>query len=210
MKVIISIVFVCFNLLGKAQTGLETNYNLAYNGRNITVSYKKTIQNFALSSGLKYHINRIEHVPINTFFKNSAYANNFAEKIGVQIGLDYFLLKRQNYKLGIYYNNQLSYISQMIKALYVYEQLVPNPQSEFDFSYVKHENIFGPVFESEHTFGMVLETKLTSQFYTVLRAGIGVMFWKNTDSSVIFTSNLNQHGLLFTSFGNIGFGYVLN
>jgi hypothetical protein len=80
MKVIISIVFVCFNLLCKAQTGLETNYNLAYNGRNITVSYKKTIQNFALSGGLKYHINRIEHVPINTFFKNSAYASNFQKR----------------------------------------------------------------------------------------------------------------------------------
>lgn len=210
MKFNLTIFLVGIPLFFNAQTGFEASYNIAYNGRNINVSYKKTIQNFAVTGGLKYHINRSEHVPINTFFKNSAYASNFPEKIGAQIGLDYYLLKRQNYKLGIYYNNQISYISQMIKALYAYEQLVPNPQSEFDFSYVKHEKIFGPVFESENTFGMVLETKLTPQFYTVLRAGLGIMFWKNTDSSVIFTSNLNQHGHLFTSFGSIGFGYVLN
>lgn len=66
----------------------------------------------------------------------------------------------------------------MIKALYAYEQLVPNPTTEFDYSYVKHQNIFGPVFESENTIGVVLKTNISSQFYTVFRGGVGIMFWK--------------------------------
>ena len=197
-------------LFFKAQSGLESSYNVAYNGRNINLSYRKTIQNFDVFGGLKYHINQMENVPYNTFFKNSAYAVHFKEKIGVQLGLDFFLVRKPNYELGVYYNNQFSFISQVIKAYYAYEALVPNPQSEFDYSYVKHEKIFGPVFESENTVGVVFKTSLTPRFYTSLRGGIGVMFWKNTDSSVIFTSNLNQHGHLFTSFGSIGFGYVLN
>ena len=210
MKFISSIVLISMPLFFKAQSGLESSYNVAYNGRNINLSYRKTIQNFAVFGGLKYHINQMENVPYNTFFKNSAYAVHFKEKIGVQLGLDFFLVRKPNYELGVYYNNQFSFISQVIKAYYAYEALVPNPQSEFDYSYVKHEKIFGPVFESENTVGVVFKTSLTPRFYTSLRGGIGVMFWKNTDSSVIFTSNLNQHGHLFTSFGSIGFGYVLN
>jgi hypothetical protein len=167
------------------------------------------VNHFTISGGLKYHFNQIEKVPVNTFFKNSAYAVNFTEKIGVQIGLEYYILKRNNFQLGIYYNNQISFISQMIKALYAYEQLVPNPTTEFDYSYVKHQNIFGPVFESENTIGVVLKTNISSQFYTVFRGGVGIMFWKNTDPSVVITSNLNQHGHLFTSFGSIGLGFSI-
>lgn len=192
-----------------SQSFIESSYNIAYNGRNINLSYLKKVNNITISGGLKYHFNQIEKVPVNTFFKNSAYAVNFTEKIGVQIGLDYYILKRPNFQLGIYYNNQISFISQMIKALYAYDQLVPNPTTEFDYSYVKHQNIFGPVFESENTIGVALKTKLSSQFYTVIRGGVGIMFWKNTDPSVVFTSNLNQHGHLFTSFGSIGLGFTI-
>jgi hypothetical protein len=203
------IFFLVLNSCAFSQTYIESSYNIAYNGRNINFSYIRRVNNFDISGGLKYHFNRIEKIPVNTFFKNSAYAVSFTEKIGVQIGLEYYFLKRTNFQLGIYYNNQISFISQMIKALYAYDQLIPNPTTEFDYSYVKHQNIFGPVFESENTIGVALKTNLSSQFYTVFRGGVGMMFWKNTDPSVVFTSNLNQHGHLFTSFGSIGLGYII-
>ena len=207
MKFFIFLTSLLINCCLFSQSFIESSYNIAYNGRNINLSYLKKVNNITISGGLKYHFNQIEKVPVNTFFKNSAYAVNFTEKIGVQIGLEYYILKRNNFQLGIYYNNQISFISQMIKALYAYEQLVPNPTTEFDYSYVKHQNIFGPVFESENTIGVVLKTNISSQFYTVFRGGVGIMFWKNTDPSVVFTSNLNQHGHLFTSFGSIGLGF---
>lgn len=207
MKILFFYSFFIIHYISYSQSYFESSYNIAYNGRNINLSYLKKVNNITISGGLKYHFNQIEKVPVNTFFKNSAYAVNFTEKIGVQIGLEYYILKRTNFQFGIYYNNQISFISQMIKALYAYDQLVPNPTTEFDYSYVKHQNIFGPVFESENTIGVALKTNLSPQFYSVFRGGVGIMFWKNTDPSVVFTSNLNQHGHLFTSFGSIGLGF---
>lgn len=207
MKIILICLLVLQSNFTYTQSGFESSYNAVFNGRNVNLSYRKSIGNLSISGGMKYHINRIEMIPIGSFFKNTAYAQNFQERIGLQVGLDYFLVNKPNFKLGAYYNNQFSFISLMHKMYYASGQIVDNPQSESDYLYVKSERIFGPVFESENTIGIVIESKLTSNFYSVLRGGFGVMFWKNTDSGVILSSNPNQIGSSFISFGSIGLGY---
>mgnify|MGYP006363476949 CR=1 FL=1 len=90
-------------------------------------------------------------------------------------------------------------------ALY---QLVPVPQSEYDYSYIKYKKIYGPLLASDNTIGLTMEVNLSKRFYTKLKGGFGMMFWKNTDSSYIIAANtFFQHGYCFTSFGSIGFGY---
>ncbi|MFA7272310.1 MAG: hypothetical protein WC044_00490 [Crocinitomicaceae bacterium] len=208
MRFAVLLLFFVFILDGYSQLSLESSYNAVYNGRNVNLSVKQNFKNLALSVGLKYHINRPEMVPYGSFFKNSATATNFAEHIGFQIGVDYFFYRSDFCKIGAYYNNQFSRMSETFIFYSALDQLVPVPQSEFDYSFTKFEKLYGPVIAFDNTIGLAMEVNLSKRIYTMLRGGFGMMFWKNTDSSFIIAANtFFQHGYNFTSFGSVGFGY---
>jgi hypothetical protein len=191
-----------------SQLSIESSYNAVYNGRNVNLSIRKNYKKISLAAGFKYHINRPEMVPYGSYFKNSASAINFTEHIGFQLGIEYFFYKSDYCKVGLFYNNQFSRISETFQFYSALNPLVPVPQSEYDYSYTKFKKIYGPVLASDNTIGLAIEVNLSKRFYTMLRGGFGMMFWKNTDSNYIIAANtLFQHGYNFTSFGSIGFGY---
>lgn len=207
MKLTLLIISVVFSQLIYSQSSLESSFNSVYNGRNVNLSFKKEYNKLAISAGLKYHINRPELVPIGTFFRKTATAKNFSERIGFQIGFDYFFFKNDFCRIGAFYSNQFSRITETIKMYYALEPIVAEPQSEFDYSYIKSERTYGPVLASDNIIGVVIETNITKQIYFITKGGFGMMFWKNTDSSVILSSNLNQRGYNFDSFVSFGCGY---
>ena len=159
-----------------SQSSIEFNYNDVYIGRNINVSWKKTISNYTFSAGLTYHINNIEKAPIGTLIKKSALAQNYGERFGIQLGFEYFFFKNSYCRVGLFYNNQTSLISQIHKMYYAYDTLVSNPQSEFDYLYTKSERIYGPVFTCDNVIGLTLKNNLTDNFYLTTKAGLGLFF----------------------------------
>jgi len=166
---------------------------------------------FSISPGVTYHINRIDKVPIGTFIKKSAYAENFGQRFGIQIGIEYFLIKNSHFKLGLFYNNQTSFISQVHKMYYAYDTLVSNPQSEFDYLYTKSERTFGPFITIDNVIGLTLKNNLTDNLYLTTKGGLGFLLWKNTDNSVLLIGGKkNNQSYNFTSFFSIGLGYTFN
>lgn len=201
------IVFISFNTL--SQSSVEINYNDVYIGRNLSLSWKKCISNFSISSEVTYHLNRFDKVPIGTFIYKSAHAENVGQKFGIQIGLEYMLVKNSHFKLGLFYNNQISFINQVHKMYYVYDTLVSNPKSEFDFSYTKSERTFGPFLTIDNTIGLTLKNSITDNLYLTTKGGVGILFWKNTDENVVIIGGKRPNqDYNFTSLFSIGIGYT--
>jgi hypothetical protein len=211
MKSFCSCLVLFLSFSSFSQSSVEFNYSDVYIGRNISLSWKKTISNFSISTGVTYHINRIDKVPIGTFIKKSAYAENFGQRFGIQIGLEYFLIKNSHCKLGLFYNNQTSFISQVHKMYYAYDTLVSNPQSEFDYLYIKHERIFGPFITVDNVIGITLKNNITDNLYLSTKGGFGFLLWKNTDNSVlILGGKKTNQNYNFTSFFSIGIGFTFH
>ncbi len=211
MKSICSYLILLLSFSSFSQCSVEFNYNDVYIGRNINLSWKKTISNFSISTGVTYHINRIDKVPIGTFIKKSAYAENFGQRFGIQIGIEYFLIKNSHFKLGLFYNNQTSFISQVHKMYYAYDTLVSNPQSEFDYLYIKHERIFGPFITVDNVIGITLKNNITDNLYLSTKGGFGFLLWKNTDNSVlILGGKKTNQNYNFTSFFSIRIGFTFH
>lgn len=211
MKSFCSCLVLFLSFSSFSQSSVEFNYSDVYIGRNISLSWEKTISNFSISTGVTYHINRIDKVPIGTFIKKSAYAENFGQRFGIQIGIEYFLIKNSHFKLGLFYNNQTSFISQVHKMYYAYDTLVSNPQSEFDYLYTKSERTFGPFITIDNVIGLTLKNNLTDNLYLTTKGGLGFLLWKNTDNSVLLIGGKkNNQSYNFTSFFSIGLGYTFN
>ncbi len=210
MKLIIFIITFTISVFSFSQSSIEFIFNDIYIGRNLNLSFKKTISNISLSAGLTYHINRIDKVPIGTFIKKSAFAENFGQRFGMQLGFEYFFLHNSHYKFGLFYNNQTSLISQVHKMYFAYDTLVTNPQSESDFLYTKDERIFGPFITVDNVIGFTLQNKINENIYLTTKGGFGFLFWKNTDNSVLLIGGKkNNQSYNFTSFFSIGIGYTL-
>jgi len=201
--------FLAFSFL--SQSSIEFNFNEVYIGSNLGVNWKRYYPNLSFSTGLTYHINRIDQIPIGTFIKNSAFAENFGQRFGLQLGFEYYLYKNDFFKIGLFYSNQISLMNQLIKVYSAYDTLVSNPQSEFDFLYTKYERIYGPVFTSDNVIGITLKNNITKNIYLSTRGGLGILFWKNTDNSLLLIggNKINQ-SYNFTSFFSIGIGYTFN
>lgn len=198
--------FSCFS-----QSSIEFSFNDVYIGRNLSLNWKKYYSNLSFTSGLTYHINRIDKVPIGTFIKKSAYTENFGQRFGIQFGFEYFILKNDHFKLGLFYNNQISLIDQIHKMYYAYDTLVSNPQSESDYLYTKSERIFGPFLTIDNVIGITLKNSITNNLYLTTRGGLGFLLWKNTDESVLLIGGKkNNQSYNFTSFFSIGLGYTFN
>ena len=209
MKHFLSFMILFHSIFSFSQTSLELSYNDVYIGRNMGLSWKHTVTDFSVSAGLTFHINRLHEVPISTFIKKSAYAVNFGERIGIQFGLEYFLFGNEYYKLGLFYNHQTSFISQQIKTYLADSALVAEPQSEFDFLYIKKEQIAGPFLTSDNVIGLTMRNKLSDNFYLTSKAGLGILLWTSTDESVIIVSDGNiNFGHSFTGFLSAGVGYT--
>jgi len=177
-------------------------------GRNIDFQYNLKGKWLSYSVGLLYHINNIETVPYGSFFKKSALAQNEFEKFGLSFSLFKPFHNNNFISLGGFYQIQLSRITELHRVYYAYEQIETNPDSEFSYSYIKHQRIFGPVRTADNTIGIKLCAKLSQSSYLNLKIGVGMIFWKNEDKSVVLTSNLNQRGYLFTHFMGIGYGFT--
>ncbi|MFM2037449.1 MAG: hypothetical protein RL432_388 [Bacteroidota bacterium] len=201
--------FLAFSFL--SQSSIEFNFNEIYIGSNLGVNWKRHYPNLSFSTGLTYHINRIDQIPIGTFIKNSAFAENFGQRFGLQLGFEYYLYNNDFFKIGLFYSNQISLMNQLIKVYSAYDTLVSNPQSEFDFLYTKYERIYGPVFTSDNVIGITLKNNITKNIYLSTRGGLGILFWKNTDNSLLLIggNKINQ-SYNFTSFFSIGIGYTFN
>ena len=192
-----------------SQSAIEFHYSEVYIGRNIDLSWKKTVANFSVSAGLTYHINRIDKIPTGTLIKKSAIAKNFKERFGVQVGFDYSVFTNSHLALGVFYNNQTSFISQLITMYSPYATLVATPQSEFDFLYVKSESSFGPVLTVDNVIGLALKNKLIDNFYLTSKAGLGFLLWRNTDDSLLLIGGKKHNqSYNFTSFFSVGLGYT--
>jgi hypothetical protein len=198
--------FTCFS-----QSSIEFNFSDVYIGRNLSVNWKKHYPNLSFSTGLTYHINRIDKVPIGTFIKKSAYTESFGQRFGIQFGFEYFILKNDHFKLGLFYNNQISLIDQIHKMYFAYDTLVSNPQSESDYLYTKSERIFGPFLTIDNVIGISLKNSITNNIYLTTKGGLGFLLWKNTDESVLLIGGKkNNQSYNFTSFFSIGLGYTFN
>jgi len=94
---------------------------------------------------------------------------------------------------------------------YAYDTLVSNPQSEFDYLYTKSEITFGPFITVDNVIGITLKNNITENLYLSTKGGFGLLFWKNTDNSVlIFGGKKINQTYNFTSFFSIGLGYTFH
>ncbi len=200
-----------FSFSSFSQSSIEFNFNDVYIGRNLSVNWKKHYPNLSFSTGLTYHINRIDKVPIGTFIKKSALAENFGQRFGLQFGFEYFFLKNEHFRLGFFYNNQISFINQIHKMYFAYDTLVSNPQSESDYLYTKSERIFGPFITIDNVIGITMKNSITENIYLTTKGGFGFLLWKNTDDSVLLIGGKkNNQSYNFTSFFSIGLGYTFS
>lgn len=203
------LIFLSFSSF--SQSSIEFNFNDVYIGRNLSANWKRHYPNLSFSTGLTYHINRIDKVPIGTLIKKSAFAENFGQRFGIQLGFEYFIYKNDFCKIGLFYSNQISLINQLVKLYPAYDTLVSNPQSEFDFLYTKHERNYGPVFTSDNVIGITFKNNITKNIYLSTRGGLGILFWKNTDNSLLLIAGKkNNQSYNFTSFFSISLGYTFN
>ncbi len=199
-----SILFL--NMFCFAQHGLEANYNKVYIGRNFSLNYRYEMDKISFHAGVSFHANRLP-VPIGSFIKNGAHANEPYQHFGLLLKLDYKIYENNFADIGVYYANHLNLINHKIRLYPAVDQLVSNPQSELDYIYSYHVNDLGPVFSSDNIFGGYLRAKLSKKFYISISFGAGFVFWKSVDDNVFSMWNRPSHGFDFSSQFSMGMGY---
>lgn len=194
-----------------AQSGVEFSYNDVYIGRNFSLQWVKKMNKTIFHVGPTYHVNRIDKIPYGTLIKKSAFETNFANRFGVQFGLEYFFFQNEHFQSGIFYNNQTSIMDQKFIKYIAIDTLVSNPQSEADLAYQYYERDIGPFITVDNVIGLTLHCNLTNNFYFKTKGGLGFLLWKNTDDSVILIGGKkNNQSYNFSSFFSIGLGYTFN
>jgi hypothetical protein len=59
--------------------------------------------------------------------------------------------------------------------------------------------------------GITLKNNITKNIYFSTKGGLGILFWKNTDNSLLLIGgNKNNQSYNFTSFFSIGIGYTFS
>lgn len=211
MKYLLIIFSLSFFPFSFSQSGIEFSYNDVYIGRNFSLQWTRQVSALSFYAGATYHVNRIDKIPYGTFVKKSAFASNFGQRIGLQFGLEYYFFKNSNFKTGLFYNNQISFIDQRFIKYIAFDTLVSNPQSESDLVYKYNELTFGPFITADNVIGLTLHCNLTDNLCLKTKGGFGFLLWKNTDDDVLLIGGKkNNQSYNFTSFFSIGLGYTFN
>lgn len=202
-------IFLFSSLISFGQSSVEFAFNEVYIGRNVSLNWKKHYPSFNFSAGITYHINRLDKIPKREYFKNTALtdSNNFAQHFGVQFGFEYYFYKNNHFKIGAFYNNQISYINHLLKINETYDYIVPYPQSEFDVAFTKKEIVYGPVLSIDNVVGITIENKLFNNLYLNLKGGFGLLNYKIYGNSLMSGNGKAKRGRAFTSYFSIGIGY---
>ena len=189
------------------QHAIEFNFNQVYIGRNLSLDYQYEKNSLFLNMGTSYHINRIELMPVSQFYKKMGYASSITQRFGFQIGAGYHFFKNERFKAGIYYRGYLAHMDSQIK----FPSALPldgNPQSDQDYAGIIDNRVFGPLFTFENTLGLSIKTKLFDDFYTSIRGGFGMMFFRNYDENIFLGYEPGfPIGQAFISSWSIGLGY---
>lgn len=188
------------------QISLESNFNVVHTGRNQSLLAKYDWGKFSLLAGVKYNFNKEYSFPQGqaTFFKKTFWAVNLKERMGIELGTQYVLFQRKNVTLSLFHHSQLtkSHIRhEVYLAVFPYITFTPNPQSEYDYAYKLTKAYIGPVWALENNIGLSLSTFLTDNLYVKVKAGGGIMFFKNTDDKHIIITDGNWEMSEVFSFG---------
>lgn len=189
------------------QYSIETNFNSVYIGRNQSLLYKQHLKNFSIYGGIKFHFNKPELTGIGSFIKKGGFATSFPERLGIQLGMEYFIWNNNNFFIGVFYDNQLSLMYDLHKMKYAVGTLVPNPQTESDFVYIYEEKKIGRMFTTDNVIGICIKNRLFNEVFLTLKGGLGMLYFKNYDKkNIILAKNFNS-GISFTSFFSVGLSY---
>ena len=175
-----------------SQISIESNFNVVHIGRNQSLLGKYQWDNFSILAGLKYNFNKESSFPQGqrNFYKKAFWALNFKEHIGLELGVQYKILKKKNFDFFTFYQAQItkSHIRhEVYLAIFPYIPLVSNPQSEYDYAYTLTQNYIGPIWAIENNFGIGLNVYFSNSFYFSTKLGGGILFYRNTDqNNIIF------------------------
>ena len=205
------LLFIIASNFGLGQSSIELNFNDAYIGKNFSLDYRYDLKSIYFKLGVTYHINRIETLPEDIFYRNAGYATNTGQHFGLQFGGGYTFYENEFCDVAIYYKGYMASMNTYIKSFKIYEPLVANPQSEEDYALIKNDKDFGPIFTFENTVGITISAKLFSNVQLTLGGGLGHMLIRNKSNNVYFgPEGKTNKAYVFTSSYYLGLRYTLN
>src|SRR5690606_21203321 len=144
--------------------------------QTLTVNYK--IHKFTYGIGIKYLFNKKDNFPNSVIYKRTYWALENKQHFGINGSFQFEIWKLSRNNLSLFYDFQYTKSTNRFETFYAHEALVPEPQSEYDYSYIKHTAYFQPVLGFENNIGLQFQFYLTKNFYLNQRAGVGVLFYK--------------------------------
>ena len=188
---------------------IGVNYNNAYIGNNISVDYTYSLNKFYFNGGLNFHINRDEDVKSFSMLKDAGHADDFGQHLGLQLGFGYVFYKNNFVEFSAYYSSYVARMNTQTKFYGALFPLIPDPMSDEDFAFTLERREFGPLVTFENVIGLSMKTKLSDNFYTLIRGGYGVIFFKNYDENTyINLGGKPNTGHVFISSFSLGLGYT--
>lgn len=189
-----------------AQSSIKLNYNQVYVGKNLSMVFDHQIDKFLFSIGAVYYpgIDK-EKIPFNTFYKNRGAPSNTRQHFGLQFNIGYKIYANNYFDLFGIYKGNLASMNTYIKFFQTYTPLVPEPQGIEDYAVTIQELEYGPVFSFDNTFGFLLKGNLTNNLFFNLYGGVGFTYLKNTDDTILTSTNFGSAQLSATF--SIGLGY---
>jgi len=203
MNKLIATILIFISLKTHSQFILECNFNRNATSNNQTLALSYQFNKISLGFGLKYLYNKKDNFPYHVAFKRTFWALNLQQHLGANIFMNIDLWKLPKSKFSFFYDFQFTNSSNRFETFFAHEKLVDEPQSEYDYSYIKYTAYFQPVYAFENNLGLQFQFFLTENIFLTQKAGVGILFYKELDPIII----IGNRGWVFSEMLSIGLGW---
>ncbi|MBK7129356.1 MAG: hypothetical protein IPM74_07410 [Crocinitomicaceae bacterium] len=203
MKRILIIILVFISSISQSQFLFESNFNRNATANNQVICMGYQHDKISFGIGLKYLYNKKDNFPYHVAFKRTFWALNLSEHFGANIFFNVDIWKMEKSRFSLFYDFQFTKSSNRFETYYALDELVDEPQSIYDYSYIKYTAYFQPVYGFENNIGLQFQYFLTKNIFLNQKAGIGILFYKEFDPIAI----IGNRGWVFSEMLSIGLGW---
>jgi hypothetical protein len=173
-NIVFFILFFFVSCFVFAQNDLFIGFNSTTAGRNISLGYAKTVNNYnTFGVGLRININSIKHPDdqMNVFYKR-LFATEFSQYLGIQVNYHRaFLQKLPCLKPYMFYDLQFTRSTTWNHMFLPYSY-----DTNGDYLYKEYFEYFGPFWWIEQNIGIGFRVKVIDSFYLFQNIGGGITF----------------------------------
>jgi hypothetical protein len=204
MKNIIILFLVSPVISAFSQFSIESNFNRNGTANNQTLTVNYSVKNWTIGGGVKYLFNKKDNFPQSVFYKRTFWALNNTQHYGANLFALYKIWDLPRVNFDVFYDFQFTKSATRFETFFAIGQLVEEPQSEYDYIFIKHTDYIGPILGFENNIGLCFSFDITRNFYFSQKAGVGMLFYKELDPN---TTIIGAGNWVFTEMLSFGVGW---